>query len=181
MKLVEIIKQVRWWHCWVLQWLVWLCWVSVKLCCFLSSLLYTLSCHECHWLLFLIKPLISISDWTRCISCPLSYGKMLVIITADQWGVMYLKHLTSLLLIIIGWDHRTSQMVALLDSAVVVLVVLGFSSLPSSSLRHPVIHFVMWWLSVACFTVFDVQICQEVSPGHPASWISQNYPWHSIN
>ncbi len=31
------------------------------------------------------------------------------------------------------------------------------------------------------FTVFDVQICQAVSPGHPASWISQNYPWLSIN
>ena len=68
-------------------------------------------------------------------------------------------------------------MVALLDSAVVLLVVLGFSSSPSSSFLHPVIHFVMWWLSVASFTVFDVQICQEVSPGHPGSWISQNYPW----
>ena len=36
------------------------------------------------------------------------------------------KHLTSLLLNHIGWDHKTSQMVALLSSAVAGLAVLGF-------------------------------------------------------
>ena len=55
------------------------------LCCILS---YTLSCHECHWhpLLLLIKLLNSISDWTRCISCLSSYGKMLVIINSWPKG-----------------------------------------------------------------------------------------------
>ncbi len=45
-KLVEIIEQVRRWHCWVLQWLVWLCCVSVKLCCF-GLLLCCENCYVC--------------------------------------------------------------------------------------------------------------------------------------
>ncbi len=108
--LFEIIKQVRWWHCWVLQWLVWLCCASA---------------------------------WNFSPAHPPKVA-----------------------------PHIPSY--PFLNKVVV------FLPSPSSSTQHTpcVWEAIFKCLSWLCYGF--VRICHFLSPGHPAKWVSRNYPWPSI-
>ena len=108
--LFEIIKQVRWWHCWVLQWLVWLCWASA---------------------------------WNFSPAHPPKVA----------------PHIPS-------YPFRNKAVV--------------FLPSPSSSTQHTpcVWEAIFKCLSWLCYGF--VRICHFLSPGHPAKWVSRNYPWPSI-
>ena len=100
-------------------------------------------------------------------------------------------------------------MVALLGSAVACLTVLGFSlkfysCTPTKSRSpHPIVSFLrnkavvflpspssstqhtpcVWEAIFKCLSWLCygfVLICHFLSPGHPAKWVSRNYPWPSI-